>query len=315
MIGVKIEAIEYYLPKKVENLKQLKKNNPKWDIKKIFSATGINKRYISGDEEDVISLSIKSTNKLFKKFPKNKIDFLIVVTQTSNFKLPSVSCILQNKLNLKNDIRAFDINMGCSGFIYGLNIASNIIRNNEGKNGLIICTDVYTKFIQKNNRSCRPIFSDGSCATIISSDRKNYIEAFEFGTDGQGAFDLSLNENSKNIYMNGSRVALFSIKRVPNCIKKLLRRANKKINTIDKFIFHQASKYVLDKIYKIMNIDKNKIFENYQNCGNTVSASIPIALKMASKKKFLKNNDKVILTGFGVGLSWGSVLIKWKEIN
>ena len=315
MIGVKIKAIEYYLPKQVENLKQLKKNNPKWDIKKIFSTTGINKRYISNDQEDIISLSIKSTKKLFKKFPKNKIDFLIVVTQTSNFKLPSASCILQSKLNLRNDIRAFDINMGCSGFIYGLNIASNIIRNNEGKNGLIICTDVYTKFIQKNNRSCRPIFSDGSCSTIVSSDKKNYIDAFEFGTDGKGALDLSLNEGSKNIYMNGSRVALFSIKRVPTCIKKLLKRTNKKITTIDKFIFHQASKYVLDKIYKIMNIDKNKIFENYQNCGNTVSASIPIALKMASKKKFLKNNDKVILTGFGVGLSWGSVLIRWKKIH
>ena len=115
--------------------------------------------------------------------------------------------------------------------------------------------------------------------------------------------------------MNGSRVALFSIKRVPTCIKKLLKRTNEKITTIDKFIFHQASKYVLDKIYKIMNINKNKIFENYQNYGNTVSASIPIALKMASKKNFLKKNDKVILTGFGVGLSWGSVLIKWKEIN
>ncbi|MDB2354561.1 ketoacyl-ACP synthase III [Candidatus Pelagibacter bacterium] len=315
MIGVKIESIEYSLPKKVEHLKKLKKDNPQWDVKKIFSATGIKKRYISSRHEDIISLSIKSANKIFKKFPKKKIDFLIVITQTSNFRLPSASCILQNQLNLRNDIKAFDINMGCSGFIYGLNIASNLIKNQEGKNGLIICTDVYTKFIQKDNRSCRPIFSDASCSTVVSADKRNYVGPFEFGTDGKGAFDLSLKEDSKDIYMNGSRVALFSIKRVPECIKKLLKKINKNINTIDKFIFHQASKYVLDKIYKVMSIEKKKVFENYQDYGNTVSASIPIALKMASKKKFLKNNDKIILTGFGVGLSWGSVFVKWKKIN
>ncbi len=315
MTGVKINSIEYSFPKKVENLNDLKKNNPKWDVKKIFSATGIKKRYISNNKENIISLSIKSAKKLLKKFPKSKVDFLIVITQTSDYKLPSTSCILQSKLNLRENIKAFDINMGCSGFIYGLNIASNLIKNKEAKNGLIICTDVYTKFIKTDNSACRPIFSDASSSILISADRKNYIGPFEFGTDGRGALDLSLPENSRNIYMNGSRVALFSIKRVPECIKKLLKKMNKNINSIDKFIFHQASKYVLNKIYKVMNIEKKKIFENYQNYGNTVSASIPIALKMASKKKFLKDNDKIILSGFGVGLSWGSVFVKWKKIN
>ena len=315
MTGVKINSIEYSFPKKTENLNELQKNNPKWNVKKIFSATGIKKRYISNNKENIISLSIKSAKKILKKFPTNKVDFLIVITQTSEYKLPSASCILQNKLNLRENIKAFDINMGCSGFIYGLNIASNLIKNKEAKNGLIICTDVYTKFIKKNNSACRPIFSDASSTILISADKKNYIGPFEFGTDGKGALDLSLPENSQNIYMNGSRVALFSIKRVPECIKKLLKKMNKNINSIDKFIFHQASKYVLNKIYKVMNIEKKKIFENYQNYGNTVSASIPIALKMASKKKILKKNDKIILSGFGVGLSWGSVFIRWKKIN
>ena len=149
MIGVKIKSIEYSLPKKVEYLADLKKDNPDWDVKKIYSATGIKKRYVSDEKEDIISLSIKSAKKIFKNFSRKKIDFLIVVTQTSEYKLPSASCILQNQLKLRNDIKAFDINMGCSGFIYGLNIASNLIKNNEGKNGLIICTDVYTKFIKK----------------------------------------------------------------------------------------------------------------------------------------------------------------------
>ncbi len=315
MIGVKIKSIEYSLPKKVEYLADLKKDNPDWDVKKIYSATGIKKRYVSDEKEDIISLSIKSAKKIFKNFSRKKIDFLIVVTQTSEYKLPSASCILQNQLKLRNDIKAFDINMGCSGFIYGLNIASNLIKNNEGKNGLIICTDVYTKFIKKKNRSCRPIFSDASSSILISADKKNYIGPFQFGTDGKGAFDLSLKDGNENIYMNGSKVALFSIKRVPESINKLLYKIKKNKNTIDKFIFHQASKYVLDKIYKNMKLDKSKIFQNYKDYGNTVSASIPIALKLASKKKYLKNKDQVILTGFGVGLSWGSVFVKWIKIN
>ena len=204
--------------------------------------------------------------------------------------------------------------MGCSGFIYALYLANNIIKNKEGKNGLIICSDVYTKFIKKNNRSCRPIFSDASCSVIISKAKSNSIDNFVFGTDGSGFQDLILKNQSDDIFMNGSRVALFSIKRVPQSIRDLLKKCKIKINQVDKFVFHQASKFVLNKLYEVLNIDRKKIFENYMNYGNTVSASIPIALKMANNKKFLKINDKLVLTGFGVGLSWGSVLLKWKKI-
>lgn len=314
MTGVKISAIEYSLPKNREYLSNLKFINPKWNINKIYKATGIKKRYVSSVDEDIISLSIKSANKILKKFPKKKIDFIIFVTQTSPFKLPSASCIMQEKLNLKNDINAFDISMGCSGFIHALNIASNFIKNKQAKHGLIICADTYTKFINKNNSSCRPIFSDASCSILLSQNKDNCIGPFELGTDGRGAMDLNLSNNSNNIFMNGSKVALFSIKRVPKCIKELMKKNKIKYDKVDKFIFHQASKYVLDSLYKILKIDKSKIYQNYKNLGNTVSASIPIALKMASKQKAIKINNKIIITGFGVGLSWGSSLIKWKKI-
>ena len=314
MIGVAIKAIEFSLPKKKENFRELLNDNPLWDINKIFKATGIKNRYISNEKEDVISLSIKSAKKILKKFPKNKIDFLIFVTQTSHYKLPSASCVMQNMLGLKENIKAFDINMGCSGFIYALYLANNIIKNNDGKNGLIICSDVYTKFIKKNNRSCRPIFSDASCSIIISKTKNNSIGSFVFGTDGSGSQDLMLKNQSDDLFMNGSRVALFSIKRVPQSIRDLLKKNKMKINQIDKFIFHQASKYVLNQLYRVLRIDKKKVYENYMNYGNTVSASIPIALKMANNKNFLKSNDKLILSGFGVGLSWGTVLLKWKKI-
>ena len=314
-MGVIIKSIEFTLPKNKENLKDLLYKNPTWNIKKIYSATGINNRYISSEKESILDLSIKSAKKLLKKFPKNKIDFLICVTQTFNYKLPSMACILQHKLNLKSNIQAFDINMGCSGFIYALSIGEKIIEFGDSKNGLIICSDVYTKYISKNNSSCRPIFSDASSSILLCKSPNKSIKKFTFGTDGKGALDLNLHEDSKEIFMNGAKVALFAIKRVPEAINELLFKNNIKITKINKFIFHQASKFVLENIYKILKINKNKIFENYKDYGNTTSSSIPIALKIASSKNLIKNNDNIILCGFGVGLSWASVLLKWKKIN
>ena len=314
-MGVIIKSIEFSLPKTKENLADLLKENPNWDVKKILSKTGIKNRYVSQNNDDIISLSIKSAGKIFKSFNKNKINFLIFVTQTSNYKLPSMACIMQHRLNLKKNIQAFDVNMGCSGFIYALNLGEKIIESGQAKNGLIICSDVYTKYISKNNSSCRPIFSDASSAIILSKSKYNSIIKFSFGTDGSGALDLNLQENSKNIFMDGAKVALFAMKRVPESIKEILKKTNIKIDKIDKFIFHQASRYVLNNIYRILKIDKKKVFENYENYGNTTSSSIPIALKLASSKKILKNNGKIVLCGFGVGLSWASVLLKWKKIN
>ncbi len=315
MSGAQIKAIEFVLPNFKQNTKEFSRFNPDWNIEKIIDTTGIKNIFISNNKEDIISLSLKSASKVLKKFPKKKIDFLIFVTQTSNLKFPSASCVMQNLLKLRNDILAFDVNMGCSGYIYALNLAKNIILGEKCKNGLIICSDVYTKFIGKNNRSCRPIFSDASSATIVSKSKKGSIKDFVFGTDGSGAKDLVLYENSKEMFMNGSRVALFTFKRIPNSIHKLLKKGNKKLHQIDKFIFHQASKYVLNNLYRVLKIEKDKKFDNYSRIGNTVSSSIPIALKIASKQKKIKHNDHIVLSGFGVGLSWGAVIVKWKKIK
>ena len=222
-MGVKILGIEYYLPRKIENLSSLKKFNKSWDTKRIFAATGINKRYISSDKEDAIELAAKSAKKILKKFDKKKIDFLIVVTQTSPYKLPSAACILQDRLSLRENIMAFDINQGCSGFIYSLEVAKNLLNGNKNfKNGLIICSDTYSKFISKNNSSCRPIFSDASSSVIVQKTKKNFIGKCDFGTDGKGAMSLKLSD--KEIFMNGSKIAIFSLSKIPNFIKNYYRK-------------------------------------------------------------------------------------------
>ena len=161
MIGSKISAIEYYFPKNRENNAEFKKNNPKVNIERIKEKTGINNRYISARNETVIDISIKAANKLLQKFSKNKVEFLILVTQTSNYRIPTSACIIQNKLKLRNDIIAFDMNLGCSGFIYALRMASSLIVSKQAKNGIIICADTYTKYISKTN-TCLLYTSDAA---------------------------------------------------------------------------------------------------------------------------------------------------------
>ena len=315
MLGSKISAIEYYLPKKKENNAILKKNNPKLNVDRIKQKTGINNRYISGSDETVIDISIKAANKIFKKFSKKKIDFLILVTQTSPYRIPTSACILQDKLKLKKNIIAFDMNLGCSGFLYALRMATSLIESKAVNNGLIICADTYTKYISKNNTACRPIFSDAAAAVLITKSIKNKIGPFELGADGSGADALELPMNTNEIVMNGAKVLTFAMDVVPNNVNMLLKKIKIDRNKIDKFIFHQASKYILDNINRRLSIKKEETFENYSKVGNTISASIPIALKDASIKKKILNNNLIIIAGYGVGLSWGSALLKWNKIK
>ncbi len=314
MLGSTIKAIEYYLPNKIENNKTLKKNNPKLNVSRISEKTGINNRYISGKNETVIDISLKCIKKIFKKFPKSKIDLIILVTQTSPYRIPTTACILQDKLGLRKNIIAFDINLGCSGFLYALRMASSLIQSKQIKNGLIVCADTYTKYISKNNTACRPIFSDAAAAVLVSKNKLNKIGPFELGADGSGADALELPMGSNEIIMHGAKVLTFAMSIVPQNVNLLLKKTKIKKDKIDKFIFHQASKYILDNINRVLSLKKDQIFENYNKVGNTISASIPIALKDAYKKKKLKKNHTIVIAGYGVGLSWGSSLIKWDKL-
>ena len=312
-MGVKILGIEYYLPLKIETLLDLNRGNKKKELKRVFEATGINKRHISDKNEDSIQLGLKSAAKILKKFDKEKIDFLIFVSQTSPYKLPSAACILQDKLSLKKNIMAFDINQGCSGFIYALDVAKNLMNGNKSyKHGLIVLSDTYTKFISKNNTSCKPIFSDASSSVLIKKTNSEFLGSSDFGTDGSGAMSLKLLNNE--IYMDGARIAIFSLTRIPIFIKNFSKKnkiSNKKLKLL---ALHQASKYVCEKIKKNLNLPNKKFYFNYSKIGNTVSSSIPIILKECDKKKNIKNNDTIVACGFGVGLSWGITQIKWSKL-
>jgi 3-oxoacyl-[acyl-carrier-protein] synthase-3 len=215
---------------------------------------------------------------------------------------------------------AFDVNLGCSGFVYALAMCSSLIESGIASSGLIVCSETYTKYIDSSDRTCRPLFSDGAAAVLIAKSSDDKIGPFELGTDGSGAEYLIVKPNvdepslPDKLYMNGSQVFMFTMNRVPKCVDALLDSSAINLNDIDMFIFHQASKLVIENLIRRLELDEEKVFVNYKNVGNTVSASIPIALKDAAIQGRLKEGDTVMLIGFGVGLSWGATLVRWSKI-
>jgi 3-oxoacyl-[acyl-carrier-protein] synthase-3 len=324
---VKIGAISYHLPETIEGVDVLQHDNPDWDMTKILDKTGIRNRYISFPRETAVDLAFAAGKKLFEKLINHEeIDLLILVTQSPDYILPTSACILQDRLGLSKNCMAFDVNLGCSGFVYALSIAGGLIESGVARKGLILCADTYSKYIGKNDRTCRPLFSDGAAATLVEKSDMDCIGPFELGTDGAG-FDRLIVKHSgaretepvgdfyhRSLEMYGSDVFLFTMRVVPPCINKLLNCTGLTLDKIDLFVFHQASKLIIENLIRTMSLDTSKVFTNFENIGNTVSASIPIALKDADTQGRLKEGDTVMLVGFGVGLSWGATLIRWSTI-
>ena len=320
-----IKCIETALPKNSLRISSLKKKNPNWDINRIISKTGIEKIWYTNKNQTALDLAFKASSKVLKKIKKKSIDTLIYVTQSPDYFLPTNACILQNRLGLNTNTKAFDINLGCSGFVYAMFVASSFIQNNMSSNILIVCADTYTKFIKDNDRTNKTVFSDGASATFVTKSKKKYVGNFSLGTDGKGFKDLIVengasrnNFNSKKkieLFMNGSKIFMFTINNIPKNIEKLLKISKLKKENIKIFFFHQGSKVILDNLGKALNLNKTKVFNNLRNLGNTVSSTIPFSLKEASIKKRIKKNDLLLLSGFGVGLSWGSCIIKWNNIK
>ncbi len=310
----KISQIIYQLPKNKINIKNLcKKNN--WNYEKILEKTGIKTVYHSSKEESAISLAIKAGTKITKK--NKNIDALIYVTQSPEYHLPTNACVIQNKLGLKKDIISFDINQGCSGFVYGLFTAQQLLIKKSINNVLLICSDNYTKNIRKNNKSCLTLFSDGATATLIKKNRKKNSE-YVFYTDGSGAEDLKLNysgnqsQKSKKpeLFMNGGKILSFTMSVVPNIVMRTLKKNKISYKNLKYVIFHQASKIVIENLVRKLNIPEKKVFKNFNKFGNTVSSTIPICLYELKKKKMIKKGDKILICGFGVGLSIASTIIE-----
>ena len=321
--NLEIKSIEYFLPKNNVSISELKKKNKSWNIKKIVEKTGVHKIWFTLPNQTALDLAFNAGKKLLKKTDKNSIDTLIYVTQSPDYFLPSNACILQDRLKLKKNVKAFDINLGCSGFVYALFVATSLSNSGMSKNILIVCSDTYTKYIHESDRASKTIFSDGASATLVSRSKKKYVGNFLMGTDGSGFKNLIIeNGASKNLFnndvklsMNGSKMFMFTVSNIPKNVIELLNKSKINISKIKKFFFHQGSKIILDSLQASLKLPKEKVFNNLKYLGNTVSSTIPISLKQANDKNKIRSNDLLLLSGFGVGLSWGSCIIKWKKLK
>ena len=299
-----------HFPEKILSNVGLSSLYPEWTADKIFDKTGISSRHIAADNESALDLAEKASRILLDKegIDKGTIDFLLLCTQSSEYRLPSTSCLLHERLGLPKTAGALSFDHGCSGFIYGLSIAKGLIVGGMAKNVLLVTAEAYTKFIAPEDKSTRTIFGDGAAATLIDEATANKIGAFSFGTDGSGAEKLIVRDGK--LFMDGPDIFNFTLDVVPKTMEDVLAKNNLAHSDIDLYVFHQANKFMLDTIRKVNGLPRNKFYVNLETTGNTVSSTIPIALKQLDDAGRLKTGMKVMLMGFGVGLSWGATVLE-----
>lgn len=325
-----IKAISYYLPEEILTNEKLSELFPEWSIEKIVGKIGINTRHIAGERETASDMAFKASQRLFKEWnilPQD-IDFIILCTQNPDYYLPTTACILQNSLNIPTSAGALDINLGCSGYVYGLALAKGLIASGVAHNILFITSELYTRRIHPKDKANRSIFGDAATATLVANEGFAEIGDFVLGTDGSGSENLmiktggmkfqdkqkeerlenSIFYSSDHIFMNGPEIFTFTINRIPKLVQDTLLKNGLQEIDINLYVFHQANKYMMDYLRRKMKVDEDRFYYYLSEVGNTVSSTIPIALNEANKKQRLKGN--VMIAGFGVGYSWAATILK-----
>ncbi len=343
MISAQIFDIDYHLPSHLLRNEELSEVFTGWTAEKIARKLGIEERPVSAKDETALDLGLKAAQKLFDRgvCKPEDIDFLVFCTQSPDYFLPTSACVMQHRLGLRRDIGAIDFNQGCSGYIYGLSLCKGLIESGAARTVLFVTAETYTKYINENDRSTRPLFGDGAAATLLRGVEVSLEEhaaspgigPFVFGTDGAGANMLIVpagghrlphsaetaveatdgrgNTRSQNqLYMNGQGIFAFAIDEIPPLVDRLLAKASKTRDEIDCYVFHQANKYMLQRLQELSGLSGRNYFNDIRHIGNTVSSSVPIAMVNAAEQDTLHAGDTAMLVGFGVGLSWGATLVR-----
>ncbi|MDF2455809.1 MAG: Beta-ketoacyl-acyl-carrier-protein synthase [Cytophagaceae bacterium] len=329
-----IKAVRYYLPEKVYTNEDYFRDFPEQRGNKSLKKIGVQQRSIASAEELTSDLGVQASEKLFAEFPihKNEIDFLIFCGGERDYDFPKTSGLIQHRLGLPKRCGTIDMIDGCSGYLYGLHIAKGLIELNEFKNILLINSVTTTKDLHPKDKGSRFIFGDAAAVTLISAREEPGMGIFEFGTDGSqydkiirkdGGARHPLTASSytekedaygnvtsdAHLYMNGVAVFNFGLHTVPQVIQSTLVKNKISLEDVDLFIFHQANLFLIKTICSLLKIADDKVFNYMEKTGNTVSASIPIVLSEAIQSGKAKKGDKIVLCGFGVGLSWSGTLI------
>ena len=340
-VAARIVGIATHLPDRILNNDELAAIFPEWTAEKIEKKLGIRERRIAAPNETASDLAFLAADKLLREtgFARDEVDFLIFCTQAPDYILPTSACLLQSRLGLRQGVGAFDINLGCSGYVYCLAVAAGLIASGAARSVLLLTADTYSKFINPGDRSIRTLFGDAAAATLVCAAPADVegaptIGPFVFGTDGTGAKALMIETGGArrardegtgqaikdaagnvrsldDLKMNGAGVMSFSLKVVPPCINELLVKSGLTRDEIDYYVLHQANKFMLDALGKSLKLPAAALPRNFEDVGNTVSSSIPYVLEQMLSDGQLAPGKRAMLVGFGVGLSWAAGLVSF----
>ena len=305
-----IASIESYLPKRTLTAQDLA-DQFGFDINFVQNKLGVQKLFQSDSSENTSDLAAKALNVLLEKRPnlREEIGVLILVTQTPDFRLPHTASIVLDKTGITKTIPCFDVSLGCSGWVYGLSIIQSFMISNNIRKGVLITAETYTKYLNPEDRNTKCLFSDGASATLISENPIWTTGRFTFGSKPSHYKDLILgNGTNQFLNMNGPNIYQFAIKEVPSDVQSCLDLNNTNLEQLDAAIFHQANRYMIQSLAKRLKLPEEKNIDYMPEFGNTVSSTIPMALA-----KFTKQNPKssnILVSGFGVGLSWASTILR-----
>ena len=322
--------VAVHLPERVETNEELQAAFPHWDMPLIYEKTGISARHIAAPGECASDLGVKAAEKLFAahSIDPASIDFLLFCTQSPDYPLPTTACLIQQRLKLRTSVGALDFNLGCSGFVYGLALADGLIRSGSVRRVLLITAETYTKYIHPEDRSLRTIFGDGAAATLLDADDEPSLTGFCYGTDGSGADTLLMTQGGNRppehahlprhrqrwdsaLYMDGPALITFTVDAVPQLVEQVYQASGVKPNEIDYYLMHQATYKMMTHLHDRLHVDAERMPVVLDDCGNTVSSTIPIVIERMRANGKLRPGTQSMLVGFGVGWSWGGCI--WRE--
>jgi 3-oxoacyl-[acyl-carrier-protein] synthase-3 len=316
-----IAAISSYLPERVIDNDEVA---ARFGFERAFldDKIGIRQRHIARADESVADMAVAAAERLLESehVKRTELGLLVLCTQNPDYRLPATADIVQDRLKLPTSVAAFDINQGCSGYVYGLSIAKAMMSANGIGVGLLITSEAYSKVMDWADRNTVPVFGDGASATLLRADAPGRLGRFTFGSDGSGANELIVRAGGSRhpdiacaganaLHMNGRSIFNFMMRRVPADVEACLAANQMTKSDIDLFVFHQASRYMVESLAREMRLEKARVPVMMADFANTVSSTIPMTLEALGGLGALAGK-KLLLSGFGVGLSWASTVLQ-----
>lgn len=319
-----IAAITTYFPDRVLTNDELVERfgfEPEFLTEKI----GVASRPVAGPDEGVSDMAAEAVRAMFDSgaVAPQDVDLLVVCTQNPDYRLPATANLVQHKAGLGQSVAALDINQGCSGYLFGLSVVRSMMLAEGFANALLVTSEAYSKVMGEGDRQTMPLFGDGAACTLLTAAGPGRIGRFVWGSDGSGAEHLIVRgggglhphtppTGDDALFMDGRAIFNFMMRRVPACVRDCLAANDMAMEDVDLFAFHQASRYMLENLARMLKVPADKVPVSIEHTGNTVSSTIPVLLAALGGPRALAGK-RALAAGFGVGLSWGATVLTFDK--